>query len=124
MVLDLSQGFEKEFEERGLNKETTPQYQPPLLRRPLLPKAAGKSYGIYIDCKVIIWQAMRPGCLPSLTGCELWAPVLKVVCNGSIMGAQGFRIRCPYYGRLGSSLDLIWKPYICMIQEDHTSKPT
>ena len=31
------------------------------------------------------------GPLAFLKGSELWAPVLKVVCNGVITGLQGFR---------------------------------
>ena len=30
---------------------------------------------------------------PSLKGFELWAPILQVVCNGAIMGSEGFGTR-------------------------------
>ena len=36
------------------------------------------------------------GPLASSKGSELWAPILKVVCNGVIMVLQGFRVWGPY----------------------------
>ena len=45
------------------------------------------------------------GPLASLKGSQLWAPVLEVVFNGMIMGLQGFKIRGPYQGSIGSAFD-------------------
>ena len=42
----------------------------------------------------------------SLSGYELRAPVLKVVYSGVIMALQGFSIRGPYQGTIGSVLDI------------------
>ena len=39
---------------------------------------------------------MGPGPLPSAKGSELWAPILKEVYNGVLVGQLGFRIRGPY----------------------------
>ena len=49
-------------------------------------------------------MTLRYGPLPSLKGCELWAPVLKVVSNGAIVDLQGLK-NSPYWGNIGSTLD-------------------
>ena len=45
------------------------------------------------------------GALSFLQGLsEPWAPVLKVLYNGVVMGLQGFRIRGPYQGTMAATL--------------------
>ena len=40
-----------------------------------------------------------------LKGIRTLAPVLEVVYNGVMMSLEGFRIRGPYWGTTGSTLD-------------------
>ena len=54
---------------------------------------------------------MGPGIcpLPSLKGSEAWAPAWHgAFYDGAILGLQGLGIRGPYWGTIGSTLEVAW----------------